>query len=186
MLTGFTREATRLRSQLNLGSIPLQLMYPKRLSMKRIKNFHRGRRIPRTWNSKLEISLRWMEVLTLSMTTGRVNSADYPTNNSRRIRSFFVAILPEQRQGWGMQMSKLVKPGGYLVHLLYPTHPPSSGPILDQPPWYATPEDVLEVLGVGWEVVVREKPQHSFSYNEGREVLLVLKRSSRFLDRIGQ
>ena len=54
--------------------------------------------------------------------------------NSRPFDRFFVAIPPEKRAAWGKQMAKLVKPGGYLICLVYPMDPP-----LDYgPPYYVT------------------------------------------------
>ncbi|KAI0683525.1 S-adenosyl-L-methionine-dependent methyltransferase [Earliella scabrosa] len=37
--------------------------------------------------------------------------------------TFFVAIPPSRRAEWGQQMRKLVKPGGYLITLIYPLLP---------------------------------------------------------------
>lgn len=93
--------------------------------------------------------------------------------NSRPFDRFFVAIPPEKRAAWGKQMAKLVKPGGYLICLVYPMDPP-----LDYgPPHYVRPNHVLEVLGEGWEKVVDGVPENSIEAHKGRESLLVLKRS---------
>ncbi|KAH9844042.1 S-adenosyl-L-methionine-dependent methyltransferase [Rhodofomes roseus] len=86
--------------------------------------------------------------------------------------TFFVALPPSQRGDWGRQMTALVKPGGYLVTLLFP--------ILDQPqdvgpPFRARHEDYVQALGSGWQKVVDEVPKDSLPTHQGIERLLVWK-----------
>ena len=87
---------------------------------------------------------------------------------------FFVAIPPQMRPSWARQMNKLVKPGGYLVSLVYPMDPlvrTGTGP-----PYYVRPNHLVEELGRGWEKLVDEVPKNSTETHRGRESLLVLKR----------
>jgi len=76
------------------------------------------------------------------------------------------------REAWGKQMNKLVKPGGYLISLVYPMDPP----VETGPPFYVRPNHLVEVLGEGWEKLIDEVPENSLESHEGRERLLVLKR----------
>jgi len=69
-------------------------------------------------------------------------------------------------------MNKLVKPGGYLVSLVYPMDPP----VETGPPYYLRPNHVVEALGEGWEKLVDEAPENSLEHHKDRESLLVLKR----------
>jgi hypothetical protein len=50
---------------------------------------------------------------------------------SDRVFRFFVAIPPNTRPAWGSQMCKLVKPGGYLITLVFPIDEPK----LEGPPF---------------------------------------------------
>lgn len=85
---------------------------------------------------------------------------------------FFVAISPEMRPAWGRQMTKLVKPGGYLISLVYPMDPP----VDYGPPFYVRPNHLVEALGEGWEKLFDQVPENSLEAHKGRESLLVLKR----------
>lgn len=70
-------------------------------------------------------------------------------------------------------MSRLVRPGGYLVTLIFPIDP-----IKDWgPPYYVRPEHYVEVLGDGWEKVVDKVPEVSSKTHEGREHLVVWKKN---------
>lgn len=106
------------------------------------------------------------------MTTRRMIFAGSKFPDSRLINSFFVAIPPEMRPAWGKQMAKLIKPGGYLISLVYPMDPP----VDYGPPYYVRPNYVLEILGEGWEKLIDEVPENSLETHKGRERLLVLKR----------
>jgi hypothetical protein len=85
---------------------------------------------------------------------------------------FFVAIPPEKRPEWGRRMIKLVKPGGYLISLVYPMDPP----VHNGPPFYVRPNHQVEVLGEGWEKLIDEEPENSLEAHRGRERLLVFRR----------
>ena len=88
--------------------------------------------------------------------------------------SFFVAILPERRVEWGVEMNKLVKKGGYLITLVYPLGIPEER--LDGPPFRVEPSHYLEPLGSGWEKVFDKIPEVSFEANKGRERMIVWKK----------
>jgi hypothetical protein len=86
--------------------------------------------------------------------------------------SFFVAIFPSLRADWGRQMISLIKPGGFLVTLVYPLDPwTESGP-----PFYVRPQHYIEVLGEGWEKVLDIVPAVSSETHVGRERLVVWKK----------
>jgi len=86
--------------------------------------------------------------------------------------TFFVAIPPSMRPAWGKKMTELVKPGGYLISLVFPIDPP----VEHGPPYYVRPNHVLGALGEGWEKLIDEVPENSSEPHVGRESLLVLKR----------
>ena len=67
-------------------------------------------------------------------------------NNTKHKLSFFVAISPHLRASWGDQMRALIKPGGYLITLMYPlqTSPPPA--VLEGPPYHVRVEDYVEAL----------------------------------------
>ncbi|EKM54217.1 uncharacterized protein PHACADRAFT_257911 [Phanerochaete carnosa HHB-10118-sp] len=86
--------------------------------------------------------------------------------------TFFICIPPSRRAEWGQFMSRLIKPGGYLVTLIYPIDPPKDW----GPPYYVRPEHYVEVLGDGWEKVVDKVPEVSFEVHKGRDHLVVWKK----------
>ncbi|KAJ6571834.1 S-adenosyl-L-methionine-dependent methyltransferase [Mycena capillaripes] len=86
--------------------------------------------------------------------------------------TFFVAIPPSRRPEWGSQMNSLIKPGGYLITLVFPLDPETDV----GPPWFVRPEHYLAPLGDGWEKVVDRVPTSSSSAHVGRERLVVWKK----------
>lgn len=71
-------------------------------------------------------------------------------------------------------MQALVKPGGYLITLIYPIDPPH-----DQgPPFHVLPEHYVDVLGspTGWLKVYDKVPVPQRESDTGREKLVVWKR----------
>ncbi|ESK88094.1 methyl chloride transferase [Moniliophthora roreri MCA 2997] len=90
--------------------------------------------------------------------------------------TFFVAIPPSLRSQWGTQMRALLKPGGYLITLVYPIAPYTE----TGPPYYVRPEHYVEVMGVengGWEKVVdKESEAVEERGYKGDERLIVWKR----------
>ncbi|RPD52719.1 thiol methyltransferase 1 [Lentinus tigrinus ALCF2SS1-7] len=86
--------------------------------------------------------------------------------------TFFVAIPPSRRVEWGQQMSKLVKPGGYLVTVVFPIDPYTE----TGPPFYVRPEHYDEVLGDGWEKVLDKVPETSLESHINRERIVVRKK----------
>ncbi|KZT02033.1 thiol methyltransferase 1 [Laetiporus sulphureus 93-53] len=87
--------------------------------------------------------------------------------------TFFVAIPPARRPEWGRQMRDLIKPGGYLITLVFP--------IMDQPldvgpPFFVRPEHYVEVLGDGWEKVLDRVPENSQETHKDKERLIVYRR----------
>ncbi|KAH7930247.1 S-adenosyl-L-methionine-dependent methyltransferase [Leucogyrophana mollusca] len=83
--------------------------------------------------------------------------------------TFFVAIPPSRRPEWGQQMSALIKPGGYLITLVFPLGLPLEG----GPPFHVEPDDYVEPLGDGWEKVLDKIPEVSSEHHEGKDRLVV-------------
>ncbi|KAG7094323.1 hypothetical protein E1B28_007923 [Marasmius oreades] len=86
--------------------------------------------------------------------------------------TFFVAIPPSLRPKWGSQMSKLLKPKGHLITLVYPILPYTE----TGPPFYVRPEHYPEVLGEGWEKVIDRVPDNSVETHIGKERLVVWRK----------
>ena len=69
-------------------------------------------------------------------------------------------------------MAKLIKPGGYLITLIYPILP-----CVDYgPPYYVRPEHYVEALGDNFEKVLDKIPAVSTENHVDRERLVVWKR----------
>ncbi|GJE84638.1 S-adenosyl-L-methionine-dependent methyltransferase [Phanerochaete sordida] len=86
--------------------------------------------------------------------------------------TFFVAIPPERRSEWGQVMRRVVRPGGYLVTLVYPIDPP----VDTGPPFFVRPEHYINVLGDGWEKTLDKIPEVSLEHHKNRERLVVWRR----------
>jgi len=56
---------------------------------------------------------------------------------------FFVAIPPSKRVHWGQQINAMVRPGGFLITLIYPLDSPKEC----GPPFYVQLEHYMESLG---------------------------------------
>ena len=85
---------------------------------------------------------------------------------------FFVAIPPTRRVEWGQIMSRLAKPGGYLIALVFPMDPPQDY----GPPFFVRPKHYDEVLGEGWQKIIDRVPAVSLETHKNRERLVVWKR----------
>ncbi|KAF9447686.1 thiol methyltransferase 1 [Macrolepiota fuliginosa MF-IS2] len=86
--------------------------------------------------------------------------------------TFFVAIPPSLRGDWGKKMTELIKPGGYLITLVFPIDPYFEG----GPPHYVQPEHYDEYLSSAFDKVVDRVPEMSAPGHVGRERLIVWKR----------
>jgi len=86
--------------------------------------------------------------------------------------TFFVAIPPSRRNDWGQQMRSLIKPGGYLITLIFPIEPP----VETGPPYFVRPEHYIEPLGDGWVKVLDKVPDVSLPSHVDKELLVVWKR----------
>ena len=89
-----------------------------------------------------------------------------------RDNRFFVAIPPTRRNDWGRQMTNLVKPGGYLITLVFPIDPPQDL----GPPFFVRPEHYVEPLGDAWIKVLDKIPEKSLETHINRERLLVWRK----------
>ena len=76
------------------------------------------------------------------------------------------------RYDWGQQMKALIKPGGFLITLIFPIDPPKE----TGPPFFVRPEHYIEPLGDGWEKVIDKTPPESLESSKGRDRLIVWKR----------
>jgi len=86
--------------------------------------------------------------------------------------SFFVAIHPTSRKDWGKQMANLIKPGGYLVTVIYPI----VAEIDFGPPYFVRPDHYNEPLGLNFAKVLDKVPQISSPSHAGKEHLIIWKR----------
>ncbi|KAJ7604260.1 S-adenosyl-L-methionine-dependent methyltransferase [Roridomyces roridus] len=86
--------------------------------------------------------------------------------------TFFVAIPPSMRMDWGKQINALIKPGGYLITLVFPLDPESDA----GPPFFVRPEHYLAPLGEGWEKVVDRIPTVSSPTHVDRERIIVWRK----------
>ncbi|KAJ3768310.1 S-adenosyl-L-methionine-dependent methyltransferase [Lentinula raphanica] len=98
--------------------------------------------------------------------------------------TFFVAIPPSKRPQWGSQINSLIKPGGYLITLMFPQAPPHDPqPYSSGPPFYsnfASYEEVLRTEGNKWEIVLDEIPDDAIllDAHKGKDRIVVWKRSA--------
>nr|GAT54787.1 S-adenosyl-L-methionine-dependent methyltransferase [Mycena chlorophos] len=92
--------------------------------------------------------------------------------------TFFCAIPRNLHAGWGSQMRQLVKPGGYLITLVFPIVPEPD--ILNGPPWPVRPSLYDEPLqgpqGGEWEKVVDRVPNTSVPGHIDHEHLIVWRK----------
>ncbi|KAF8520089.1 S-adenosyl-L-methionine-dependent methyltransferase [Gautieria morchelliformis] len=88
--------------------------------------------------------------------------------------TFFQALPPTLRGRWGIQMSSIVKSGGYLIILAFPTHAPldASGP-----PHGITENSHQVVLGDDWEKLLDRIPENSSKIHVGVERLMVWRKN---------
>jgi hypothetical protein len=77
------------------------------------------------------------------------------------------------RPDWGKQITKLAKPGGYLITLIFPIDPPQDY----GPPYFVRPNHYEEVLhSADWEKLFEEVPKNSTEPHKDREVVAVWRR----------
>ncbi|CCM02748.1 uncharacterized protein FIBRA_04856 [Fibroporia radiculosa] len=88
--------------------------------------------------------------------------------------TFFVAIPPARRPEWGQQMRQLIKPGGYLITLVFPLDDQPEGV---GPPFFVLPDHYAVALGDGWGKVVDKVPAVSLESHKDRERIVVYRRS---------
>lgn len=93
-------------------------------------------------------------------------------NGTELIPSFFVAIPPTFRQEWGEQMTKLMKPGGYLVTVIYPLRPYDE----TGPPYYVEPEHYVPLLEPSFTKVLDKIPVVSSPSHLDKERIVVWRK----------
>ncbi|PPQ67341.1 hypothetical protein CVT26_007262 [Gymnopilus dilepis] len=87
--------------------------------------------------------------------------------------TFFCAIPPSKRADWAKQMAKLIRPGGYLITIVYPLVPyfePTG------PPYWIKLEHYEELLNSNFVKVLDKVPEKSSPSHQGRERLVVWKK----------
>ncbi|KIK71429.1 hypothetical protein GYMLUDRAFT_334443 [Collybiopsis luxurians FD-317 M1] len=89
--------------------------------------------------------------------------------------TFLVAFPPSKEHLWGKKINSLIKPGGYLVTLMYPH---VSEPFTTGPPFYISFDRYAEILGEGWEVVYDRIPDDAtlVGFHKGKDRMVVWKR----------
>ncbi|KAF9456882.1 S-adenosyl-L-methionine-dependent methyltransferase [Collybia nuda] len=87
--------------------------------------------------------------------------------------AFFVAIPPSYRPAWSRQMINLIKPGGYLITLIFPMDPLSD----IGPPWSVRPSHYHELLDGNFVKVVDRESEVSLPGRAGRERIAVWRRT---------
>ncbi|KDN50060.1 hypothetical protein RSAG8_01396, partial [Rhizoctonia solani AG-8 WAC10335] len=86
--------------------------------------------------------------------------------------TFFCAIPLGLREPWGRRMAEIVKPGGYLITLMYPIDPGRARD--DGPPFPVDFEAYSAVLKESWDNLLNVVP--TTSTHEGRERLGIWRR----------
>ncbi|KAF8156640.1 S-adenosyl-L-methionine-dependent methyltransferase [Crassisporium funariophilum] len=86
--------------------------------------------------------------------------------------TFFCAIPPSLRNDWGRQMARLIKPGGYLVTIVFPI----ISYVETGPPYFLRPDHYDEPLGSNFVKVLDKIPDNSSESHVGKERLIVWKR----------
>ncbi|KAJ3535703.1 hypothetical protein NMY22_g6366 [Coprinellus aureogranulatus] len=81
---------------------------------------------------------------------------------------FFVAIPPCKRNDWGLEMAALIKPGGYLICIVFPIRPPTD----TGPPYFVRPEHYDEPLKANFDKVYDQVPTQSCPSHKGMEHVL--------------
>ncbi|CAE6521174.1 unnamed protein product [Rhizoctonia solani] len=89
--------------------------------------------------------------------------------------TFFCAIPLELREHWGRRIAEIVKPGGYLITLMYPIDPGRARN--DGPPFPVDFEVYSLVLKESWDNLLNLVPGTSRPTHEGRERLGVWRRN---------
>ncbi|TEB29876.1 S-adenosyl-L-methionine-dependent methyltransferase [Coprinellus micaceus] len=92
--------------------------------------------------------------------------------------TFFVAIPPAKRSDWGKEMAALIKPGGYLITVVFPILPQTS----TGPPYYVRPEHYDEHLQANFEKIYSKVPTKSSPSHEGLEHVVVWLRKNLSLN----
>lgn len=94
--------------------------------------------------------------------------------------TFLCAIEPEQREGWGKAMSRLVRPGGLLLTLLFPIRDVEdpSPPKADEPgpPFRLHIDHAHRVLDDAFSLEQARVPGSSHPGREGLELLAIWRR----------
>ncbi|PRP82670.1 thiol methyltransferase 1 [Planoprotostelium fungivorum] len=87
--------------------------------------------------------------------------------------TFFCALPPSMRPQWAQQMSKIIRPSGQLITLMFPIVPGRK----EGPPYSVKPEDYEELLvPLGFDCVYKEVPNRQHDTRKGKEVLAVWKK----------
>ncbi|KAI8815363.1 S-adenosyl-L-methionine-dependent methyltransferase [Cladochytrium replicatum] len=90
--------------------------------------------------------------------------------------TFFCALPPVLRPKWGSRMLDLLKPGGYLICIMYPLSPKDS--VLEGPPFPVWFEAYEDVLSPGFELVeqIEVDSHESHERRKGRENMCIWRK----------
>jgi hypothetical protein len=80
------------------------------------------------------------------------------------------------RESWGHRMAEIVKPGGYLIILMYPIDPARARD--DGPPFPVDVEAYTSALKESWDNLLDVIPHASQPSHEGRERLGLWRRKA--------
>jgi SAM-dependent methyltransferase len=89
-------------------------------------------------------------------------------------QTFFCALHPGKRKAYAQKMHELLKPGGYLVGLLFNV-PLNS----HQPPFGGSAEEYLEYFSPLFEIITFETAYNSIPPRAGRELFIRLKMAEK-------
>jgi SAM-dependent methyltransferase len=85
----------------------------------------------------------------------------------------FCAIDPQRRPEYRDVVHRVLKPGGLLVALFFPTDGRPGGP-----PFAVNVEEVRALFGKTFQLIVETVPEHSVKPRKGKEVLMLWKKLS--------
>lgn len=117
-------------------------------------------------------SSTYLQVDLTSYMTTRVCPIPEMANLLIFVLRFFTALPPSLRSAWGDRMRQLIRPGGYLIALVWPIDGSRPG----GPPHSVSVELMQKALSAGWEKVADFVPKTGHEDHLERQRLAVWKR----------
>jgi len=90
--------------------------------------------------------------------------------------TFFCALNPSWRPKWAETYSRIIKPGGVLIAIVYPIKGPNAGP--EGPPFNVAPEHYKDLLSSTFDLKWEGIPPRQKDTHVGHEILQVWQRKS--------